>query len=940
MTAYAALGIQLLVLACIVTLLVWGGGKLFRLVRRDGPRILVTPLLIAVAVIVPQIVFLTALARTSDDGNVRTAKPAYPSRAYSSTGRTAGVPVPITETANENFVGDELQGGALPLGTLPSVDAIVSFEALHGSASPPTVDDVAAIVERAVGADGGVAEGWTPFVEGEPALPSKDTDASACLPPRLARQAMAQGAAVAHVGWWQDLGEADVGAWRASPTLVRFIAVTTRPDEDLSTESATSYGLVYGGGLETPDVHHANGMSIGIGMGAVFAVPSAAALSSVRGLRPFVSPTDFDAVRQIVNAATTQTSDTYGVGEGWVPFENGRPVMGEGGQPLALDEEAAVVALKEGAWTGNVGVAGAGPCSVAAWRAGLDLVRYVYLPEEPPPTAISTSDAPSLKWALVWLAMVALSGILVVLVLVLRARDRSPSSEWTGDARRRSLRTRIFVTVLASMILPQILLVGLVLLALAPILVGGGGDRERPGDPYFEYGENLGSFSGDWALAADWSSSRRVTDENADLLPRADIVASLAEQESRLPQSAYKRMLAVLRGRTGQDRIGEGGFAAHGDESPEPGDLPWTAARDLEEKGWSVGEGSFEGSVGQYAAWMDGDSGYYFWRSGPAEDSGLEGWWARHITGAFQVGLWVALFVVSASVAAFLLSRRIARPVADVAAASRRLAAGELPGRIEVSGPREIAALAESFNHMAEKLRKAQETERDFLMSVGHELKTPLTAIDGYAELLEDEAVDPKQAAKVLGLESSRLRRLITDLLDLARIGRSEFTVVDEPVDLADTAREVVARFENLAATLGVALAADAPAPALARGDTGRLLQAASNLVENALRATRSGDRVDVVARPGLLSVRDTGPGLTEEDVAHAFERFYLHRKYAEGPEVGTGLGLAIVKDLVEAMGGYVEVESAAGAGSTFSVHLPAADAESSVAAGEAETGA
>ena len=137
MTAYAALGIQLLVLACIVTLLVWGGGKLFRLVRRDGPRILVTPLLIAVAVIVPQIVFLTALARTSDDGNVRTAKPAYPSRAYSSTGRTAGVPVPITE--NQTQAGQSSQSTRThrarqtPNMTIPTMNA--SIECRDGIAA-------------------------------------------------------------------------------------------------------------------------------------------------------------------------------------------------------------------------------------------------------------------------------------------------------------------------------------------------------------------------------------------------------------------------------------------------------------------------------------------------------------------------------------------------------------------------------------------------------------------------------------------------------------------------------------------------------------------------------------------------------------------------------------------------------------------------------------
>jgi len=105
----------------------------------------------------------------------------------------------------------------------------------------------------------------------------------------------------------------------------------------------------------------------------------------------------------------------------------------------------------------------------------------------------------------------------------------------------------------------------------------------------------------------------------------------------------------------------------------------------------------------------------------------------------------------------------------------------------------------------------------------------------------------------------------------------------------------------------------------------------ASNLVENALRATGDGGRVDVVVRPGALSVRDTGPGLSDEDMGRAFDRFYLHRKYADGPSVGTGLGLAIVKELTEAMGGGVEVESGRGAGSTFTITLPAPAAPADV---------
>ncbi|HEX5642534.1 MAG TPA: HAMP domain-containing sensor histidine kinase [Thermoleophilia bacterium] len=365
------------------------------------------------------------------------------------------------------------------------------------------------------------------------------------------------------------------------------------------------------------------------------------------------------------------------------------------------------------------------------------------------------------------------------------------------------------------------------------------------------------------------------------------------------------------------DAQGSGGGTVFLDGTMITDLTPATTAR-LEERGWDVGQGLVgpEDRDWRYVAWRTSDERAVLYVYDPAP------WWSHVVQYLLSLLIGLALLSPFAAVAAWYLNRRIVKPVQQVAHASVVLADGGIPVAIPTKAPLELSVMAQSFNRMARKLKKAQDTERDFLMSVGHELKTPLTAIDGYAELLQDGAVAPGEAAEVLSAESGRLRRLITDLLDLARIDRSEFTVVDEPVDLADTAREAVARFEGLAGSLGVALVADAAEPAPARGDAGRLLQVASNLVENALRATSSGGRVEVVARPGRLSVRDTGPGLTEKDLDHAFERFYLHRKYSTGPTVGTGLGLAIVKDLTEAMGGSVEAESEPGEGSTFTIDL------------------
>jgi two-component system, OmpR family, sensor kinase len=279
--------------------------------------------------------------------------------------------------------------------------------------------------------------------------------------------------------------------------------------------------------------------------------------------------------------------------------------------------------------------------------------------------------------------------------------------------------------------------------------------------------------------------------------------------------------------------------------------------------------------------------------------------------------------VLLAAVASFLLARAISRPVRRVADASRSLASRGTAPRVPVEGPRELASLARSFNEMAAQLDRAREAERSFLLSVSHELKTPLTAIRGYAEGLDEGVVPAAEAGATIALEAARLERLVGDLLDLARMNRSEFSVRREPVDLAAAAREAVHRHEWQAQAFGVALEVDAGEAAPALADSDRTLQVVSNLVENALRLTPRGGRVRVVAEPGMIAVEDTGPGLEPEELPRAFERFYLYSRYGRERPVGTGLGLAIVKQLAEGMGGTVDVVSEPGRRTRFEVRLP-----------------
>ena len=277
---------------------------------------------------------------------------------------------------------------------------------------------------------------------------------------------------------------------------------------------------------------------------------------------------------------------------------------------------------------------------------------------------------------------------------------------------------------------------------------------------------------------------------------------------------------------------------------------------------------------------------------------------------------------VVATLLALVLARRLIRPVRRLSEATRAVASGRSDVSVPVEGKDELAELSAAFNAMAAELADAREAERRFLLSVSHELKSPLTAIRGYAEGLSDGAVAPREAGAAIGEESQRLERLVRDLLDLGQLERRRFSIATEPVDLATVAARADERFVVRARELGLALRVEADGYAVVLADPDRLLQAVSNLVENALRVTPAGGTVVVRVFPGRIEVADNGPGLEASDLPHAFDRFYLHDRYRSDRPVGSGLGLALVRELAEAMGGKVSVVSAPGKGTAFAIDL------------------
>ncbi|QIN85378.1 HAMP domain-containing protein (plasmid) [Rubrobacter tropicus] len=311
---------------------------------------------------------------------------------------------------------------------------------------------------------------------------------------------------------------------------------------------------------------------------------------------------------------------------------------------------------------------------------------------------------------------------------------------------------------------------------------------------------------------------------------------------------------------------------------------------------------------------------------GPAERAYLE---------AIAGSLWVAggLAVLAAVGVGLLLARQISGPLRDLTAAARRVAGGDLEGRVPVRSRDELGELAAAFNSMAEAVGRQQALRRRMAADVAHELRTPLAVIQADLEAMLD-GVRPLSAEAVADVhgETRLLSRLIDDLRDLSLAETGQLPLRREPTGLGELARTSAARFAPRAEERGVGLEVEA-AGDLPRADVDpdRISQVLGNLLENALRHTPPGGRVTLrvgpASRPATLeaTVSDTGSGIPSEHLPNVFEHFYRADGARSRRDGGSGIGLAVVKQLVEAHGGRVWAESAPGQGSTFGLSLPAA---------------
>ena len=293
----------------------------------------------------------------------------------------------------------------------------------------------------------------------------------------------------------------------------------------------------------------------------------------------------------------------------------------------------------------------------------------------------------------------------------------------------------------------------------------------------------------------------------------------------------------------------------------------------------------------------------------------------------WRVGLAFLGGLVVAAGLFLYLSRRLTRPVLALSKAADEVAGGRYDVAVpDVRSRDEIGHLADRFREMTERLAEASELERNFLMTISHELKTPLTAIRGHADALREGLADDPDAREasleVIRAETDRLARLVGDLLDLAKLDAKRFALVEEEVDLGRLLEQAYQSFAEEARRREIVFERSISEVPVLTTDGDRVLQIVSNLLVNAFEWTPDGGRVTLAlrARNGALgvAVSDSGPGIAPEERERIFRPFWSRNGQ------GTGLGLAIARELAVALGGRLELESEVGKGSRFELVLPA----------------
>lgn len=286
--------------------------------------------------------------------------------------------------------------------------------------------------------------------------------------------------------------------------------------------------------------------------------------------------------------------------------------------------------------------------------------------------------------------------------------------------------------------------------------------------------------------------------------------------------------------------------------------------------------------------------------------------------------------VVASILLGVLLARTLTRSLRELTTATQKVARGDLEQQVPVRSQDEIGELAASFNQMSSDLAKSRDLRRQMTADIAHELRTPLTVVLGHTEALSEGQLPPDpETFEIIYDETKRLNRLVEDLRTLSLSDAGELQLNQQwssPKDLLDRAAGA-RKQEALGNEVQLQIEAAKSLPEV-NVDADRMTQVLVNLLDNALRYTPAGGQIELAARSAEagveMVVKDTGPGIPQEDLGHLFERFYRGDKSRQREEGGSGLGLAIAKSLVESQGGQIRVESKPGVGAAFIIWLPA----------------
>lgn len=294
-----------------------------------------------------------------------------------------------------------------------------------------------------------------------------------------------------------------------------------------------------------------------------------------------------------------------------------------------------------------------------------------------------------------------------------------------------------------------------------------------------------------------------------------------------------------------------------------------------------------------------------------------------------QGGL-IALF--TSIILSLVMARWVSSPINQVSQEASQVAAGQAQP-IPLTGPKEVRQLAQSFNEMSRQVQDSQKSQKDFVANVSHDLKTPITSIQGFARAILDGTVESKdelkEAAEIIESEAGRMDRLVTDLLTLAKMDAGTTNFEMQNFDINDilnaSAQKFFQQIENSGVGFDINFASQS-SPVY--GEPDRLMQVFDNLLSNAIRFTPEGGQISFYSHVGEktvdVHVRDTGRGIPPSEQERIFERFYqVDKSRSGGGSRGYGLGLAISKQIVETHGGSISCSSKSGKGSDFVVKLP-----------------